>query len=237
LLWGDENPLGRRFHWNQPDLLFEVVGVVADVHSVNLETDPVPIVYRPLTATGSGFFVMTYGAIAVQMEGAASLGASVIREAVAAIDRDIAVANLQTLEQIESASVGERRLQLYLVAAFGIASLIIAALGIYSVLAYATSTRSHELAMRMALGAARTNVLLLVLCQGMQPVLIGVAFGLTAAIAFGRMLESLLFEVSPTDTLTLATVVAVTLIAAVLASVLPARRAARTPLLSALRYE
>ncbi|HUF73299.1 MAG TPA: ABC transporter permease [Gammaproteobacteria bacterium] len=237
LLWGDENPLGRRFHWNQPELPFEVVGVVPDVPSVNLETEPNPIVYRPMTATGSGYQVTTLASIALRMAGQPSTGPSILRRAVASLDKDLALSRLQTLEQIESASVGERRFQLYLVGGFGISSLLIAALGIYSVLAYAVSVRHHELAMRMALGARRGRVLALVLRQGMRPVLVGIGLGVVGAIALGRLLSSLLFGVAPTDATTIATVVAVTLTTALLASVLPARRAAGTSVLRALRYE
>ena len=237
LLWGDENPLGRRFHWNQPDLPFEVVGVVPDVPSVNLETEPNPIVYRPMTAAGSGDQVTTLASIALRMAGQPGTGPSILRRAVATLDKDLALSRLQTLEQIESASVGERRFQLYLVGGFGISSLLIAALGVYSVLAYAVSVRHHELALRMALGARRGRVLSLVLRQGMRPVLVGIGLGVVGAIALGRLLSSLLFGVAPTDATTIATVVAVTLTTALLASVLPARRAAGTSVLRALRYE
>lgn len=235
LLWGDESPIGRRFHWNQPELLFEVVGVVPDVHSLNLETDPTPIVYRPITGAGDGFSVVTFGTVSLRLDGGASIGVSALRSALAQLDPDIAVSNVQTMEQIEKASVAERRLQLFLVGAFGLASLVIAVLGIYSVLAYATSTRRHELALRMTLGADRRNVLALVMSQGLKPVLIGIGLGLVASIAVGQLLEALFFEVAPTDARTLMTVVVVTLAAAVLASLLPARRAASAPLMTAIR--
>jgi predicted permease len=236
LLWGDENPIGRRFHWSQPELLFEVVGVVPDVPSVDLETEPDPIVYRPLTGAG-GDQVTTFASIAIRMAGQPGTGPSLLRRAVASLDKDLAVSRLQTLEQIERASVGERRFQLYLVGAFGVSSLLIAAVGIYSVLAYAVSARHHELAMRMALGARRGRVLALVLRQGMRPVLVGIALGVVGAIALGRTLSSLLFGVAPTDSTTIVTVVVLTLTAALLASILPARRAAGTSVLRALRYE
>jgi putative ABC transport system permease protein len=237
LLWGDENPIGRRFHWNDPGNLFEVVGVVPDVPSIDLETEPTPIVYRPLTGTGDGNQVTSQAAIALRMSGSPESGASILRRAVASLDKEVAISRLQTMDQIESASVGERRFQLYLVGTFGVASLLIAALGIYSVLAYAVSARLHELAMRMALGARSSSVFSLVLKQGMRPVLVGILLGVAGAIAAGRMLSSLLFGVSPTDATTIVTVVAVTLGAALLASVLPARRAAGTSVLRILRYE
>lgn len=237
ILWGDENPVGRRFHWNEPENLFEVVGVVPDVPSVDLESEPAPIVYRPMTATGSGSLVQSFATIALRLSGQPGRGASILRDAVASLDRDLALSRLQTMSQIESASVGGRRLQLYLVGGLGIASLAIAALGIYSVLAYAVSARLHELAMRMALGARRRSVSSLVLRQGMRPVLVGIGLGIAGAIALGRALSGLLFGVAPTDGTTIALVITVTLAASLLATILPARRAASTSVLRILRYE
>jgi predicted permease len=237
LLWGDANPIGRRFHWNEPDNLFEVVGVVPDVPSVDLETEPGPIVYRPLPGTGDGYQVTSYASVALRMAGNPDTAASILRRAVASLDPDLAISRLQTMEQIEDASVGGRRFQLYLVGAFGVASLLIAVLGIYSVLAYAVSARHHELAMRIALGASRSDVFSLVLGQGMRPVLVGIGLGLAGAIALGRMLSSLLFGVAPNDATTIAVVVAVTCVAAFVASLLPARRATGTSVLAVLRYE
>jgi hypothetical protein len=237
LLWDDANPLGRRFHWNEPDNLFEVIGVVRDVPSVDLAIEPAPIVYRPLTATGGGDEVTSYASVAVRMEGSPDTAASILRRAVAALDPDLAISRVQTMEQIEHASVGSRRFQLYLVGAFGAASLLIAVIGIYSVLAYAVSARRHELAMRIALGASRSNVFSLVLGQGMRPVLFGIALGLAGAAALGRLLSSLLFGVTSTDPTTITVVVMVTCLAALLASILPARKATGTSVLAVLRYE
>jgi putative ABC transport system permease protein len=237
LLWGDANPIGRRFHWNDPEHPFEVVGVVPDVPSIDLETAPTPIVYRPFAAAGDGALVISSSSIAVRLDGNLTAGASILRRAVKSLDPDLAISRLQTMEQIESASVRSRRFQLYLVGSFGLASLLIAALGIYSVLAYAVSARHHELAMRMALGAHRRSVLSFVLKQGLRPVLAGIGLGLIGAIALGRMLSGFLYGVAPTDATTFAVVVAVTLLAAVLASVFPARRAVRTSVLTVLRYE
>ena len=235
LLWPDGNPIGRRFYRGSPDEVFEVVGLVPDVHSVDLAKDPQPLVYAPLTATGG--VVFRVASVVVRTEGDPSPAASTVRHAVASLDRELAISNVQTMRQIESTSLGDRRFQLMLVIAFGASSLLIAALGTYSVLAYAVTTRTHELAMRMALGAKPGTVLAMVLRQGMRPVFLGLGLGILAALAFGRLLAGLLYSVTPTDTTTLISVVVVTLTAAFLASLLPARRAARTSLLAALRYE
>lgn len=236
LLWGDANPIGRRFHWADPDLLFEVVGVVPDVPSQDLATTPTPIVYRPFTASGDGSIAITAAAVAIRTEGDPSPAAPLLRRAVASLDPELSISNVQTMQQVESASLGERRFQLLLIGAFAVASLSIAGIGIYAVLAYVVTARTHELAMRMALGAQRSRIMSLVIRQGMRPVLAGLIIGVPAAVAVGRAIASLLYAVEPTDQATLAAVVAVTLLAALAAAVLPARRAARPSLLESLRH-
>ena len=206
-----------------------------DVPTVDLAADPTPIVYVPLTATGG--VVFRAASVAVRTRGDPSTAAAMLRNAVASLDAGLAVSKVRPMSDIEDASLGARRFQLVLVAVFAIGSLLIAALGTYSVLSYAVAARTHEFAMRMALGAGRANVLALVLRQGMAPVLLGLVLGIAAALALGRLLANLYFSVVPSDAATLATVTAVTLAVALLASLLPARRAARTSLLDALRYE
>jgi predicted permease len=235
LLWADANPVGRRFHRGTPGETFEVVGLVPDVPTTDLAADPTPIVYAPMTATGG--VVFRVGSIAVRTRGDPSTAVATLRNAVASLDAGLAISKVRTMSDIEDISLGARRFQLVLVAGFGIASLLIAALGTYSVLSYAVAARTHEFAMRMALGAPRGKVLVLVLRQGMAPVLLGLALGIAAALGMGRLLANLYFSVVPSDATTLATVTAVTLAVALLASLLPAQRAARTSLLDALRYE
>jgi predicted permease len=231
----DEDPVGRRFWRGSPDELFEIVGLVPDVPSEGLAVEPTPLVYAPLTATGGAIF--PYASIAVRTEGDPTMAVGVLRDAVASLDPELALSDVRTMRQIERASLGERRLQLWLVVAFGAASLLIAAVGTYSVLAYTVASRTNELAIRLALGARPSAVRAMVLRQGMRPILVGLAAGVVTAVILGRFLSSLLYSVTPRDPATLTTVVAVTLVAALLASWLPARRAARTSLQDALRYE
>jgi putative ABC transport system permease protein len=146
------------------------------------------------------------------------------------------VSKIRTMSEIESASLGERRFQLILAIAFGVASLLIAALGTYSVVAYDVMRRAHDIAMRMALGADAGRVVATVLKHGMQPVVLGVLAGVGMALLLGRYLKSLLFGVSPWDPTTLAGVAGVSLVAALLASWVPARRAARASPLQTLRH-
>ncbi len=235
LLWPGRNPLGRRFSRGNPGEFFKVVGLVPDVNSEDLATNPAPLVYAPLTATGGVVFRVS--SVAIRTRGEPAAAAGTLRRAVASLDKELAISNIRTMEQIDSASFAERRFQLTLVVAFGAASLLIAALGIYSTLAYSVARRDQELAVRMTLGAQQSRVITMVVIEGLRPVLLGLALGLAAAIVFGRLLANLLYSVKPTDPATIACVVAVTVAAAFLASLLPALRAARRSLLESLKYE
>jgi ABC-type antimicrobial peptide transport system permease subunit len=163
--------------------------------------------------------------------------AAALRASVWGLDRDIPVPEERTLEQIMSASLARRRFQMMLVVLFAVAALALAAFGTYGVVAYSVSRRRAEIGIRLALGAGKARVLQLVLRQGMTPVLTGLAAGALAALAIGRFLSSLLFEVSPHDPVafTLAAVVLISVSA--LACWIPARRAAEVDPLEAIRYE
>jgi putative ABC transport system permease protein len=235
LLWPDGDFVGRRFHRGTPDELFEVVGIVPDVHSTDLAQQPTPIVYTPVKTTMG--FVFPVASIAIRAQGNPEAAVGMLRAAVAALDRELAIASVRTMTEIERASLAQRRFQLALVVVFGSATLVIAALGIYSLLAYTVASRTQEIAVRIALGAQPPRVRAMVLREGLRPVTVGLALGIGGALLLGRLLSSLLFEVAPTDPATFTAVAAVTLAAAFLAAWVPARRAARTPLLTALRYE
>jgi putative ABC transport system permease protein len=170
-LWPGREVVGRRFHRGNPNELFEIVGLVPDVHSADLATEPKPLVYVPLRATGGVVFPIV--SIAVRTEGDPALAAALVRSTVASLDRELAVSKIRTMSEIERTSLGERRFQLVLAIAFGAASLLIAALGTYSVVAYDVARRAHDLAMRMALGADARRVVTTVLKHAMQPVVLG----------------------------------------------------------------
>jgi putative ABC transport system permease protein len=142
-----------------------------------------------------------------------------------------------TMGDLMSRSLSGVRFNLWLLASFAVLGLLLAAIGIYGVMVTAVAQRTHEIGLRMALGAQRRDVLLLVIRQGMLPVLIGVIAGLAAAIALTRLMSTLLFEVSATDPLTLAVITVLLTIVALLACYIPARRATKVDPLVALRYE
>ena len=163
--------------------------------------------------------------------------ANALRAAVWEIDSEVTVPEVRTLEEVLSRSVAERRFQMLLVALFAAGALALAAFGTYGVLSYAVSRRTGEMGIRMALGAQRSDVLGMVLRQGMTPVLVGLAGGAASAVAIGRYLESLLFQVSPRDPLAFAVSGTVLLAVSVAACLIPARRATRVSPTEALRFE
>jgi ABC-type antimicrobial peptide transport system permease subunit len=163
--------------------------------------------------------------------------AAALRSVVWAADRDVPVPQERTLEQILSESVARRRFQMTLVALFAMAALALAAFGTYGVVSYAVARRRAEIGIRLALGAGYGRVLRLVLWQGMTPVLAGLAGGVLAAVAIGRYVSSLLFEVSPHDPTAFGVAAAVLVGVSALACWIPARRAAGVNPLEAIRYE
>ena len=141
------------------------------------------------------------------------------------------------MEEVIDGSVAQRRFQATLVTGFAASALLVASLGIYGVVAYSVARRRNEIGIRMALGAQRSQLLGLVIRQGMTPVMLGMVAGVTSALFLGQAIRGLLFEVQPTDPLTIAGVVIVLLVIGVLACLLPARRAAGTDVVAALRFE
>jgi putative ABC transport system permease protein len=162
---------------------------------------------------------------------------SAIHAAVHAVDKDQAIADLETLEEIKTGTVASDRMQTMLLAIFAALALLLAAIGIYGVIGYSVTQRTHELGIRAALGANRGNLLSMVIRRGMRLTLMGLGIGLAGALALTRLLGSLLFGISPRDPLTLVVVAAVLSTVALLACYIPARRAAAVDPMVALRYE
>ena len=163
--------------------------------------------------------------------------AATIRKAVQSTDKDQPVHNVRTLEQLMSDSVAPRRLSMMLLGAFAGLALTLAAIGIYGVMSYSVSQRTHEMGIRMALGAQRTDVVGIVIKQGMVLALVGVGLGVVGALALTRVMSTLLYEVKPTDLTTYGVVCGASLSIALLACLVPARRATKIDPIVALRYE
>ena len=232
-VWPGQDPIGKQFRRGDPkDPPYEIVGVVADVRATSLQDAPGLMVYVPYWDRAPWS-----AAIAVRTAGDPVAAAGAIREAVWSVDSQLPVSDIETMEQIESRSISQRRFQITLLAVFAASALLLAALGTYGVLAFSVARRTNEIGIRMALGAQAGNILSMVMRRGLVPVAVGLVAGVAGALALGRVLSGLLFAVSPYDWRTIFGVIALTLICALAACWIPARRATRVDPLDALRYE
>jgi len=230
-----EDPIGQRLAYDGPDgqpNWREIVGVVADVRHEGLDQDAYPEFHMPFSQKPSrGMTVL----VRTESDPSALVGA--VRGAVQAIDPNQPVYAVRTMDTILSRSVAQQRFTMVLLGMFATVALVLAAIGIYGVISYSVSRRTHEIGIRMALGAQPRDIFRLVVGQGMVLTLIGVGVGLAGAFALTRFLESLLFGVSATDPATFAGVALLLAAVALLACYLPARRATKVDPLVALRYE
>ncbi len=238
---GNENPIGQRVHIAQleqfPDKLadpwFEIIGVVADAKNHGLQDPPDPELWVPYTMTGSGArgVLVRTGPEPMTMMNA-------IRHEIWATDSNVALTLTGTLESfIASFSYAGPRFGFLLLTVFGAIGLVLVTIGVYSVLAYTTARRTHEIGIRMALGAEKRDVLRLVIRMGVGLVGLGVALGIVASLAVARVIATQLWGISAYDPITLGSVSALLLITGIVACWVPARRASRVDPLVALRYE
>jgi putative ABC transport system permease protein len=210
----------------------EVIGVVGDVSYNELTTEARPMTYI-LHAQNPGY--MTH--LVIRTVGDPAPLAAAVRHEVQAVDPTKAVSNIKTMEEYVDEAVARPRLYASMMAAFAALALLLAGIGLYGLMAYGVSQRTHEIGIRMALGAQRSHVTRAVLLQGAGLAAIGLAAGIAAALAFTHLLQNLLFGVTPTDTATYAAVAAVLAAVALTATFIPARRAARVDPMIALRCE
>jgi len=246
----NENPIGKTLWMGPPENLLPpealtlvnrfprrlIVGVVSDVKGGSLNQPTPSLVYAPLTQhrrEGWSNNLM----LAVQTSTRPDTLASAIREQVGALDPDQPVASIRTMDELLERTLSGAKFTLLLFTLFAALALVLAAIGIYGVMATAVTQRTHEIGLRMALGAQRRDVLRLVIGEGMIQVFIGIAAGLASAMALTRLMSSLLFGVSATDPVTLALITLLLASVALLACYLPARRATKVDPLVALRYE
>jgi predicted permease len=233
-LWPGEPPtsvVGRQFRQANTDSpLITVAGVVDEARPGALDREPLPVVYRPYAHWVSGPMVLV---IRTAQDPVAV--APAIRSTIRAKDPNLPILAVRTMREIVSSTVGERQFQMLLTTGFALLALLLGAVGLYGVVSYTVACRMRDIGLRMAVGAGRPDVLRWVFAHGMQPVVIGLVAGLVAAIAVAGALRSLLFEVTPTDPLSLGVVALVLLFTSGLACYLPARRAARMDPVVALR--
>lgn len=231
-LWPGQSAIGKRFRRAQPDQpTYEIVGVASDIRS-ELEADAGLMVYVPYWIRRPdevSLAVRTMGD-PVQVVGG-------LKEAVWSLDRTLPVSAIQTMAEIERRHVGQRRFQTFLVGTFAGVALLLAGLGVYSIVAYTVTCRTRELGLRLALGARPGQVMMLVMRQGLRPVAIGVVFGIAAALALGRVLSTLLFGVTPSDPTTLVGAGLFIIVATAAACWIPTRRVRRADPMDALRVD
>jgi putative ABC transport system permease protein len=231
-VWPGENPIGKRFGRGDPDEPpFEVIGVVRDVRP-GAGKEPVVTAYFPYWYRNR--LSMT---VVARTSGDPRSLAPAIRSAVWSMDPDTVVGEIQTMQNVVSTSVGQRRFQVMLIAGFAASALLLACIGIYGVVSWSVARRRNEIGVRMALGATSGNVRRMLVVQGLRPVIVGIILGIAAALASGRLLNSLLFGVSARDPWTICGVAVTLAGVAALACYLPARRTTLNDPLEALRYE
>jgi putative ABC transport system permease protein len=228
-----QEPIGRRIDLGGGEKgIREIVGVVADVKNDDLDEQPDPTLYLVHSQNASRAMSLVIRAT----EDPTRL-ASAVRSEVHALDPNLPVSNIKTVNQMIYERVSPKRLMTYILAVFALVALLLASVGIYGVMSYAVTQRTQEIGIRMALGARAFDVLKLVVRNGMSLALIGVAIGMAGAFALTRLLANLLFHVTPTDGLTFAGVSISLSLVALLACYIPARRATKVDPLVALRYE
>ena len=226
----DEDPMGQSLLLALNEKTpFEIIGIVGDIRHRTLESGPFATMYLPVLGGSSN--------LAIRVAGDPLSLASALRTELQAIDPDQPIAAVRTMEEVVAASIGAPRYRTMLLGLFAFVALLLAAIGIYGVISYAVAQRTHEIGIRMALGAQSMAVHRLVIGQGMTLALVGVGAGLIGAFALTRLLAGLLFGVTATDPVTFTSVAVILTGIALLACWIPARRAARVDPMIALRHE
>ncbi len=232
-----QNPIGKRVRpgfgkgAGEPPMR-EIVGVVGAVEQDRIGEKPLPELFIPRDQ-----FAQNQASVIVNTRTDSRAIVPAFRSTLRAMDPDLAIDDLRTMDERIALSVAQPRFQSFLLAIFAAVALLLTAVGLYGVISYSVAQRTHEIGTRMALGARRGNILRLVVGQGMLLAVAGVVVGLGGALLITRALQSMLYEVAPNDPFTLLAVAAVVMLTALLATVVPAMRAANVDPMTALRYE
>jgi predicted permease len=240
--WPNEDPIGKHLTLTFfPDVVREIVGIAGDVKGDSLDqTRPADTIYVPLAQLSVppgekwGSFGLT---LAVRTFSEPHRATSAVTSAIHQVGPDIPVVDILSMDDVIAQSMSPQRFNFLLLAAFAGLALLLAAVGIYGVLSYTVRRRVREIGIRMALGASHSDVLKMIVTDGMKPILAGVGIGLVASLALSRLVASLIFGVHPTDPLTFTAVVLVLVIVGILANILPAYRATRIEPVRILREE
>jgi predicted permease len=236
--FGTQNPVGKRLRMDPDKEPLEIAGVVGHVMQWSLDSDSQQSLqaqlYRPFSQTSDGSIIFV---VVARSAGNGTVSVESLRRVVQGQYSESVIFDLQTMNEVIADSLAARRFSTILLNAFALAALLLASLGLYGVISYLVGQRTHELGVRIALGAQRRDVMRLVIGDGMKMALGGVAVGLGASLILTRFLSGMLFGVGATDVVTFATITALLSTVALLACYFPARRATRVDPLVALRHE
>jgi putative ABC transport system permease protein len=230
----NEEAIGKRINLGDSDkpTWRTIIGIVRDVRLQTLDTEPYSQMYVPLAQSPRRAMTMVVRTASDPLN-----VVPFVRNELTTLDKDQPLYNVRTMQQVMSQSTARRRFNMLLVAIFACLGLVLASVGIYGVISYSVTQRTHEIGVRMALGAEARDILKMIVRQGMGMVILGVGLGLGGAFGLTRVMSSLLFGVSPTDLFTFAGVSLILATVALLACYIPARRATRVDPMIALRFE
>jgi putative ABC transport system permease protein len=240
--WPNQNPIGKHITLSFfPGISREVVGVVGDVKSDGLDqTRTASALYLPMgqvSAVANETWRSYPMTIVVRSASNPTSLVSAVTNAVRETDRDVPIVDVRTMDELVKSSLSQQRFSLLLLGAFAMLAVLLAAVGIYSVLSYSVRRRVQEIGIRLALGARLSDVLRMIVIEGMKPTLLGVSIGIVGALALAKVMATLIYGVKPTDPITFLAVAVLLAIVALLATIVPAYRAAKVDPMVALRYE
>ena len=231
MLWPNEEAVGKHLSIGfEGSVTREIVGVVGDTKQSDIDIDAKPAMYLPHLQSPTPLMTILVRTISDPT----NLNAAV-RSQISSVDKDVPVSNMMTMDKVVSTSLAPRNFNMVLLSIFAVVALVLAVIGIYGVLSYSVTQRTHELGLRMALGAQQNDVLKLVLNQGLKLILLGVVTGLIGAFALMRLMSSLLFGVASSDPVTFGLIAGLLSVVALIACYFPARRATKVDPIIALR--
>jgi predicted permease len=230
--FSNEDPLGKRITFDDGQSWISIVGVIGDVKQLGLDSSAKPEVYFPYLQVSDPSMSLVVRTTSDPL----SLVAAV-KNQIQTIDKDLPIDQAKTMQQLLAESVSGRRFNMLLLSVFALVALVLAVVGIYGVMSYTVTQRTHEIGIRVAIGAQSRDVFRMVIGQGMILAMIGVAFGLVGAFGLTRLMTTMLFGVEPTDPATFVSIAVLLTIVALVACCIPGRRATKVDPLVALRYE
>jgi len=236
LFWPNQDPIGKSYTGFGGGPREIVIGVVSNEKQIRIERAPSPENYEPLPLALS-FSPGFDGIVSLKTKMAPAGALSEVRRAVLSLDNTIGIYHVRTMDDVIAENMQDTTLETSLLATFAAVALLLAAVGLYGVMSYVVTQRTHEIGIRMALGAQHTDVLRMVILQGGKLILLGVAIGIAGALGLTQLLAASLFGVTATDPMTYVAVAALLVIVALAACYIPARRAAKVDPMIALRYE